>query len=324
MVEIGYKLSSEEHGPRELVRYAAMAEDAGFSFALISDHYHPWIDKQGESPFVWCVIGGVAQATQRLRLGTGVTCPTVRIHPAIVAQAAATAATMMQGRFFLGVGTGENLNEHIVGEGWPETEIRQERLREAIEVIRLLWQGGYQSHHGHHYTVENARLYTLPETPPPLLIAAGGPRSAKVAAQLGDGLIGTSPDAKMLETFDQSGGRGKPKVSELTVCWAADERAARRTAHEIWPTAAMESSLSWELPLPKHFEDVATLVTEDAVAESIVCGPDVERYVESITKYADAGYDEVCLHQVGPDQEGFIRFFERELAPRLGRLRAAA
>ena len=324
MVQIGYKLSSEEHRPNDLVRHAAMAEDAGFTFALISDHYHPWIDRQGQSPFVWCVIGGVAHATKRLRLGTGVTCPTVRMHPAIVAHAAATAAAMLEGRFFLGVGTGENLNEHVVGQGWPETEVRQERLREAIEVIRLLWRGGYQSHHGRHYTVENARLYTLPETLPPLMIAAGGPKSAAIAARLGDGLISTSPDAAMLAKFDESGGRGKPKVAELTVCWAADERGARRTAHQWWPTAAMESSLSWELPLPKHFEDVATLVTEDAVAKAVICGPDAERHVESITKYADAGYDHVCIHQVGPDQQGFLEFYEREVFPRLSRARAAA
>ena len=324
MVELGYKLSSEEQRPNDLVRYATMAEDAGFTFSLISDHYHPWIDKQGQSPFVWCVIGGIAHATKRLRLGTGVTCPTVRVHPAIMAQAAATAAAMMEGRFFFGVGTGENLNEHVIGQGWPETEVRQERLREAIEIIRQLWRGGYQSHHGRHYTVENARLYTLPETLPPLMIAAGGPKSAEVAAKLGDGLIGTSPDDKMLTKFDEAGGRGKPKIAELGVCWAADERSARRTAHEWWPTAAMESSLSWELPLPKHFQDVATLVTEDAVAESIVCGPDVDRHVEAIKKYADAGYDHVCIHQIGPDQQGFLKFYERDVMPRLSRLRAAA
>jgi G6PDH family F420-dependent oxidoreductase len=324
MAEIGYKLSSEEHRPNDLVRYAEMAEGAGFTFALISDHFHPWIDAQGQSPFVWCVIGGVARATRRLRLGTGVTCPTVRVHPAIVAQAAATAAAMLEGRFFLGVGTGENLNEHVVGAGWPETDVRQERLQEAIEIMRLLWSGGQKSHRGRHYTVENARLYTLPETLPPLLIAAGGPKSAEIAAQLGDGLVGTSPDQAMLARFDEAGGRGKPKVAEVTVCWASDERSARRTAHEWWPTAAMESSLSWELPLPKHFEDVATLVTEDAVAESIVCGPDADRHVQAITTYAEAGYDQICVHQVGPDQEGFMRFYERDVLPRLSRLRAAA
>src|SRR5262249_22382701 len=200
MVQIGYKLSSKEQRPSDLVRYAAQAEDAGFTFAMISDHYHPWIDKQGQSPFVWCVIGGVAEATEQLQLGTGVTCPAFRIHPAIIAQAAATAASMMEGGFFLGVGTGENLNEHIVGEGWPETEVRQERLVEAIEILRLLWQGGYQSHHGRHFTVENARLYTLPKTPPPIMIAVGGPKSAEPAAPLGHGLGGTRRDKDTMKT----------------------------------------------------------------------------------------------------------------------------
>ena len=193
MLQIGYKLSSEKQRPSDLVRYAAHAEDAGFTLALISDHYHPWIDKQGQSPFVWCVIGGIAEATEQLQLGTGLTCPTVRIHPAIVAQAAATAAAMMEGRFFLGVGTGENLNEHVVGQDWPETEVRQERLVEAIDVLRRLWQGDYRSHRGRHFTVENARLYTLPKTPPPIMIAVGGRKSAELAGRLADGMVGTSP-----------------------------------------------------------------------------------------------------------------------------------
>src|SRR5262245_45877383 len=190
-MEIGYKLSSEEHGPNELVHFARMAEERGFSFALISDHFHPWIDRQGQSPFVWAVIGAIGQATERLQLGTAVTCPTVRLHPAVVAQAAATAAAMMPGRFFLGEGTGENLNGHIVGTGWPATEIRQERLAEAVEIIRSLWKGGLQNHRGPHDQVENARLYTLPERPPALLVAVGGPKSAAMAAALGDGMIGT-------------------------------------------------------------------------------------------------------------------------------------
>jgi G6PDH family F420-dependent oxidoreductase len=251
-----------------------------------------------------------------------VTCPTTRIHPAIIAHASATASAMMPGRFFLGVGTGENLNEHILGDAWPETEVRQARLEEAIAVIRLLWKGGIQSHHGRYYTVQNARLYTLPEQPPPLLVAVGGPRSAEIAARLGDGLIATEPAAAMVRTFQAAGGRGKPRYGSLTVCWAADEASARKTAHRIWPTSAMESSLSWELPLPKHFEDVATLLTEDAVAESIVCGPDAERYVEAIGEYVKAGFDHVSLHQVGPDQEGFFRFFARDVMPRVRELGA--
>ena len=317
MITLGYKLSSEEHPAADLVRYAQMAQDTGFGFALISDHFHPWVDRQGQSPFVWGVLGAIAQATQRLVVGTAVTCPTMRIHPAIIAQAAATTAALMPGRFFLGVGTGENLNEHVVGQGWPETEIRQARLEEAIEVIRQLWKGGNQSHHGRYFTVENARLYSLPDTPPPLYIAAGGPRSAELAGRLGDGVIATDPDASLLAAFDRAGGAGKPRYAELTVCWAKDEATARRIAREHWPTSAMESSLSWELPLPSHFEAVAELVTEDQVAESITCGPDPERHLAAIRKYAKAGYDHICVHQVGKDQKGFFEFYAQEVLPEL-------
>jgi coenzyme F420-dependent glucose-6-phosphate dehydrogenase len=212
MVEIGYALSSEEHSPNDLVRYARRAEEAGFTFALISDHYHPWIDRQGHSSFVWNVIGAIAQATERLRLGTGVTCPTIRIHPAIVAQAAATSAVMMPGRFFLGVGSGENLNEHILGGYWPSAEVRLEMLEEAVEVIRLLWQGGSQSHRGRYFTVENARVYTLPDELPPLVVAASGQRAAELTGRIGDGLISTSPDSELPSSFRQAGGAGKPPL----------------------------------------------------------------------------------------------------------------
>ena len=316
-VRLGYKLSSEEQKPAELIRHAEMAEESGFAFALISDHYHPWVDKQGQSPFVWSVLGGIAQVTRHLELGTAVTCPTVRIHPAVVAQAAATIAAMMPGRFFLGVGTGENLNEHIVGAGWPETEIRQERLEEAIKVIRLLWKGENVSHRGRHFTVENARLYTLPAAPPPLVIAAGGPKGAEMAGRLGDGLIGTEPTAALLKQFEEAGGDGKPRYGEVTVCWAKSESSARKTAHQYWSTSALESSLSWELPLPEHFEAAAKPITEDQVAEVITCGPDLKRHLSAVQKYAEAGYDHICVHQVGPDQEGFMKFCEREVLPKM-------
>jgi G6PDH family F420-dependent oxidoreductase len=322
-LKIGYKLSSEEHPPTDLVRCAQAAEAAGFAFALISDHFHPWTDRQGQSPFVWSVVGAVAQATSRLRLGTAVTCPTTRIHPAVIAQAAATSAAMMPGRFFLGVGSGENLNEHITGARWPETEVRQAMLEEAIAVIRLLWRGGNTSHHGTFYTVENARLYTLPEEPPPLMMAVGGARAAALAARLADGMIGTDPDGA--RQFLGAGGQDRPRYGELTVCWARDERSARRTAREIWPTAAIPAALAWELPLPAHFEAAAELVSEDAVAGSVVCGPDPERHVEAIVEYAEAGYDHVCVHQVGPEQEAMLEFYAREVLPRLaGRAELAA
>jgi G6PDH family F420-dependent oxidoreductase len=315
MVEIGYAISSEEHLPNDIVRHAQLAEQAGFSYALISDHFHPWVDAQGHSPFVWSVIGGIAQATSTLRLGTGVTCPTIRIHPAIIAQAAATSAAMMPGRFFLGVGSGENLNEHILGDRWPETDVRLEMLEEAVEVIRLLWQGGVRSHHGTHYTVENARIYTLPEQLPEIMVAAAGPKAAELAGRIGDGLITTSPDKTVTQAFDGAGGSGKPHYGQMTDCWAADEASAKKTAFEIWPNAANPGELSQELPQPAHFEQVAQLVTEDKVAETVVCGPDPRKYVEQIKAYTDAGIEHVYIHQVGPDQEGFIDFFQREVRP---------
>jgi coenzyme F420-dependent glucose-6-phosphate dehydrogenase len=316
MVQIGYTLSSEEHGPRELVRHAAAAEEAGFTFALISDHYHPWIDRQGHSPFVWSVIGGVAQATEHLHLGTGVTCPLIRMHPAIVAHAAATAGEMMPGRFFLGLGTGENLNEHVHGDRWPAIDERIDMLDEAIEVIRLLWRGGQQTHRGRFYTVEQARVYDVPDQPPPIMVAAKGPKAVRLAAEKGDGLVGTAPDQEMMETFEGAGGRDKPRYGQVHVCWAESEEEARRTAREWWPNTTLPGELGVELPLPRHFDQAAELLSEDDVAESVTCGPDAERHVEALQEYADAGYTHVYVHQVGPDQEGFMRFYEQEVLPK--------
>jgi G6PDH family F420-dependent oxidoreductase len=316
MVEIGYSLSSEEHGPNDLVHYAHLAEEAGFTFALISDHFHPWVDRQGQSPFVWSVIGAIAHATESLRLGTGVTCPTIRIHPAIIAQAAATSAAMMPGRFFLGVGTGENLNEHILGDRWPPHDERLEMLEEAIEVMRLLWQGGEQTYRGFFYTVENARIYTLPEEPIEIVYAASGPKSAEAAGRLGDGLCSTAPEKEVVQKFEEAGGAGKPKYGQFTVCYAQDEAEARRTAFEWWPNAAIKGELSQELPTPKFFEQAAKMVIEDDVAEVIVCGPDPQKHIDKINEFIDAGFDHVYVHQVGPDQEGFIEFYEGEVLPK--------
>jgi coenzyme F420-dependent glucose-6-phosphate dehydrogenase len=313
----GYTLSSEEFGPRELVGFARRAEDVGFDFLSISDHFHPWVDRQGNSPFVWSVLGAVAEATDRIDVGTGVTCPTTRIHPAIIAQAAATTAALLPGRFFLGVGSGENLNEHILGDRWPETEVRQERLEEAIEVIRLLWRGELASHHGRHYTVENARIYTLPEELPPIIVAAAGPRATELAGRIGDGFFGLVPDPDVIEAFSDAGGRGKPCFGQVHVCWAREEREARRTALEWWPNAVVGGNLNWELPLPSLFEAATSWADEEAIAESIVCGPEPEPYLAAVGELIDAGYDHVYLHQVGPDQEGFLAFAERELLPRL-------
>lgn len=312
----GYALSSEEHRPSDLVRYAQQAERCGFEFVSLSDHYHPWIDRQGQAPFVWAVVGGVASTTTRLALGTGVTCPSVRIHPAVLAQAAATAADMMPGRFFFGVGSGENLNEHILGDRWPEAGVRIEMMEEAVEVIRKLWRGGYQSHHGSYFTVENARLYTLPERLPPVIVSAFGPKAAEVAARIGDGLWTTSPQAEVLDAWRDAGGSG-PVYGQLTVCYHEDEGQARKVAHEWWPNTSIPGNLSQELPLPEHLEQAAELVTEDMVAESVVCGPDPQRYVDKLREFERLGFTHLYLHQVGPDQEAFFRFWTEQLAPLL-------
>jgi coenzyme F420-dependent glucose-6-phosphate dehydrogenase len=322
MSEIGYALSSEEHSPRDLVRNAVAAEAAGFTFAMISDHFHPWIERHPHSPFVWGVLGAIAEATDRLRVGTGVTCPTMRIHPAIIAHAAATAAELMPGRFILGVGTGERLNEHVLGQHWPEWDIRAEQLVEAVNIIRKLWSGEMVSHHGPHYTVENARLFTLPETSPPIYVAAGGPGMAEIAGRIGDGLIATGPDDTLTNAWRRGGGTG-PRVGQVTLCWAPSERAARQTALEWWPTAALHGEVTQELPNPAQFTDLVKGVTEDQAAEVITCGPDPEVHLATIRSYLETGFDQVYLHQVGPDQVGFIDFAERELLPRLSTVTAA-
>lgn len=315
MTKLGYTLSSEEFDAPSLVAQAERAEQAGFAFASISDHFHPWIDAQGESPFVWGTLGAISQRTERIELITGVTCPTTRVHPAIVAHAAATTASLLPGRFSLGVGTGENLNEHILGDRWPGVVERQDRLAEAIEVIRKLWEGRLTSHRGEHFTVENARLYSLPDEPPPLLVAVAGERSVELAARLGDGLVGIVPVAESVEQFRAEGGEGKPTYGQLHVCWAEDEKAAKVLALKQWPNSALSGSFFLELPQPAHFEEAAELLDEDDVAESVVCGPDPERHRAAIREYVDAGYDHVYLHQVGPDQAGFFDFYEREVLP---------
>jgi coenzyme F420-dependent glucose-6-phosphate dehydrogenase len=314
-VELGYALSSEEHEPLALVEHARRAEESGFTYALVSDHFHPWIDAQGQSPFVWSVLGAIAARTERLRVGTGVTCPTIRIHPAIVAQAAATCAAMLPGRFFLGVGTGENLNEHVLGDRWPPTFVRREMLREAVELMRELWGGELTSHRGAYYTVENARLYTVPEAPPEVMVAASGPEAAALAGEIGDGLVATAPDGDLVSTFQAAGGSGKERFAQLTVCWAEDEEEAVTTALEVWPNAGLRGTLGQELPLPSHFEQAAQMVGREEIAEAVVCGPDPERHRAAIQEYVDAGFDHVYVHQVGADQDGFLRFYEREILP---------
>jgi G6PDH family F420-dependent oxidoreductase len=313
-MELGVAFSSEELGPNEIVRYAARAEEAGFTTGWVSDHYHPWIDAQGSSPFVWSVLGGIATATERIRFGTGVTCPTVRVHPAVIAQAAATTQCMFEGRFWFGVGSGEALNEHITGAKWAEARIRLEMLEEAIEVVRLLWKGETASHYGKHYTVENARIYTLPETLPPIIVSAFGPASTELAARCGDGFVSTKPDSDLLAHYARAGGRG-PKLAQVKVVWAPSVGAAEDLAYELWPTSGLVGELSQELPTPAHFEQAARPLHREDIVSSFPCGPDPRKHIEAINKYRDAGYDEVYVTQVGPDQEGFLDFYQREILP---------
>ena len=315
-MKIGYFLSCEEFGPGALVEQARMAEEAGFEGLWISDHYHPWVEAQGNSPFVWSVIGGLSQTTS-LPVTTAVTCPTMRIHPAVIAQAAATSAVMLGGRFNLGIGTGEALNEHIFGDAWPSADVRLEMLEESVEVMRLLWEGGTKSHHGKHYQVENARVYTLPDEPPDVLISGFGPKSTRLAGRIGDGYCHTAPDTEMLSLFRESGGGDKPAHAGMKACWSDDEETARETAHRIWSNEQLPGELAQQLPTPRHFEQASSLVTEEMVAEAIPCGPDPEKHLESIRQYVEAGFDEVYVQQIGPEQEGFFRFYENEILPKL-------
>lgn len=314
-VRVGYWLSSEEHGPNELVRLAARAEECGFAAAAISDHFHPWTTRQGQSPFVWSVLGGIAHATDRLRVVTGVTAPIIRIHPAIVAQAAATAAVMFDGRFALGVGTGERLNEHVTGAHWPSPDMRRDMLEEAVGVMRRLWSGRTVDHEGAHYAVQRAQLFTLPETPPEVIVAASSTKSVKLAGRIGDGLFALAPSERLVDAFEGSGGHGKRRMGQLHVCWAEREEDARATAHEWWPNAALGGGPLTELAHPRHVEQALALARPEDTAEAVVLGPDAERHVRAIAAFADAGFDEVHVHQAGPDQEGFLRFYEREVLP---------
>jgi G6PDH family F420-dependent oxidoreductase len=316
MTELAYALSSEEHDARTLVATARRAEQAGFRSVWISDHFHPWIDRQGQSPFVWSVIGGIA-ATTELRVTTAVTCPTTRIHPAILAQATATSSNLLPGgRFVFGVGTGEALNEHVLGDRWPPADVRLAQLAEAIEVIRKLWTGDQVTHRGEHYTVENARIYTRPSGDVPVVVSAFGPEALQVAAEHGDGWMTTGPDGEMLRDYRKASGKGNA-YGALKVCWGEDEDKARRLAHELWPTSGVPGQLSQDLPTPAHFEQAASNVTVEQATSGTPCGPDPQVYVDAVKEYVDAGFDEVAFTQIGPDQEGFFSFYERELRDRL-------
>ena len=317
-MKIGYFLSSEEHGPDGLLAQARAAEAAGFQGLWISDHFHPWNDQQGQSPFVWAVVGALAEATSRVPVTTAVTCPTVRIHPAVIAQAAATAAAMLPGRFALGVGSGEALNEQILGDDWPGADVRLEMLEEAIEVMRELWSGEVVSRAGRHYRVRHARIYTLPEQPPPILVSGFGPKSVDLAGRVGDGYVTTMPDAELISRFRSSGGDGKLVQAGTKVCYGSDEGEARRIAHRLWPNDGLPGELAQVLPTPEHFQQASSLVTEEMIGESIPCGPDLERQIEAFQEFAEAGVDELYVQQIGGGDDEFFEVYAREVLPRFG------
>jgi coenzyme F420-dependent glucose-6-phosphate dehydrogenase len=306
-MDIGYWLSSEEHSPVELVENAKRAEAAGFGHVLVSDHIHPWVDAQGHSPFVWGVIGAIAEATERIQLGTAVTCPLIRMHPAIVAHAAATAQALMDGRFFLGVGTGENLNEHVLGDRWPRADERLEMLEEAVELIRKLLGGDYETFRGKHYTVEQLKLYDAPKQAPPIVIAAKAENAAKLAAEKGDGTMNTSPDPDIVKTYRSAGGKG-PIYGKVAGAFVADENEAKKIAKERQPNTGMGGDLSTELALPRDFEAVAELVRPEDLEDSLVLGTDAGKWRAKIDEFADAGFTHVSLHNVAKDQGEFIEF----------------
>ncbi len=320
MTRYGLFLSTEEMSATAVVDTAVRAEAAGFDRLWVSDHFHPWNDAQGEAPFVWAVLGAMAARTERALITTAVTCPTVRVHPAIVAQAAATVQVLSGGRFQLGVGSGEALNEAVVGAPWPQADVRLEMLEEAVEVIRALWTGQVVHHRGRHYSVDPARLYTVPDTPVPLLVSGFGPKATELAARVGDGWMNVEPAADLLRLYREKGGTG-PTHAGVKVCWSTDEAQARQTVHRLWPHQAVPGEHLQVLYSPQQFEQVSSVVTEDMAVGAVgAVGPDVEDFVEGVRPYVEAGFDEVYLSQVGPDQEGFLRFWTEELSGALAEL----
>ena len=317
MVAIGYSLMTEQRAPADLVADAVLAERAGFEFSTISDHFHPWVEAQGHAGYMWSMLGAISQATKTLPLLPYVTAPIIRYHPAVVAQKAATMALLAPGRFRLGLGTGENLNEHVVGEGYPANDVRQAMLDEAIEIMRELWKGDSVTYHGDFYDVERARIFDLPNEDIPIGVAAGGAQAAELAAKAGEFLITTAPDAEVIDAFKQAGGEGRAIVGQTTVCWGPDEAEARKLALKMHGWSVGGWKIKSELVGPESFQELADLATEEMIAESIPCGPDLDKIVESIKPFVEAGFTEVAITQIGPDQRGFCEVFQKELAAKL-------
>jgi G6PDH family F420-dependent oxidoreductase len=320
-MRIGYTMMCEQAGPRQLVRDAVRAEEAGFDFAVISDHYNPWLDAQGHSPYAWSVLGAAAQATDRLPLMTYVTNPTVRYHPAIVAQKAATVAVLSEGRFTLGLGAGENLNEHVVGQGWQPANVRHEKLTEAVEIIRQLFGGGYVNYRGLHFDVDSAKLWDLPDEPVRIGIAVSGEQSCSLAGEHADMMIATEPRPELGQMFDAAGGRGKPRVGQLAVSYDTDRYAAVARAHDQFRWFGLGWKVNSELPGPDSFEAASQFVSPEEVGASIPCGSDVGALVDAVTPFKEAGFTDLALVQIGGDQQdAFLDWAPKELLPALQEL----
>ncbi|TQN31175.1 G6PDH family F420-dependent oxidoreductase [Haloactinospora alba] len=318
-MRIGYKLFAEGYAPGEMVRQALRAEEAGFDFVEISDHFHPWLHNHGHSGFAWSILAAIAARTERVELATGVTCPFLRYHPAIIAQAAATTALLSDDRFTLGIGSGERLSEHVVGLGWPAVHHRHEMLRESLHIIRLLWSGGYHSFDGDHLALEDARVFDLPHTPPRIAVAAGGPEAARIAADHGDALFATEPRPELVRSYAEAGGAG-PAYAEVPLAWAADEASALRSARQMFRFGVTGWKVMSELPNPVNFEAATAFVTEDDIAGTFGYGPDAERHLAVARNFARAGFDHLALVNAGPDPDGFLDFFTHELAEPLREL----
>ena len=327
MTRFGYTLMTEQSGPRDLVRYAVAAEETGFDFEVMSDHYSPWLTEQGHAPYAWATLGAVAQATSRVGLMTYVTCPTLRYHPAVVAQKAATLQILADGRFTLGLGSGENLNEHVVGEGWPAIAERQDMLAEAIEVIRALHTGDLVDHRGDFFQVDSARIWDLPEQGVDIGVAVAGERAIGRFAPLADHLVAVEPKAEIVTTWnDVDGaphiGQDARAIGQIPICWDPDEDAAIARAHEQFRWFGGGWSVNADLPTPAGFAGATTYVRPEDVAESIPCGPDLDQVVEAVSAYWQAGFTDVALVQIG--DEGQDRFLAEAAGPLLEKLRAAA
>jgi G6PDH family F420-dependent oxidoreductase len=316
MAKFGYKLMTEEHGPKQLVENAVRAEAAGFHFTGASDHFHPWLGSQGHAPFAWSVLGAIAHATSTIGIATGLTCPIIRYHPAIIAQAAATIAVMSDNRFTFAIGAGERLNEHVTGARWPSIPERHAMLGEAIDIFRLLWKGGVHTWKGEYYVLDHAQLYDVPDQPIPLIVGVSGEHSIALAAQKADGIMATEPEAELTRGYADAGGKG-PVYGEITLAWAPSEEEGLKLAHDRFRFASLGWPVMSELPSVAAFEAATKTVRPEDLAKSIPAGPDVAKHVEAIRKFVDAGFDHLAIVGAGDDQEGFIGFCEKELLPAL-------